>query len=281
MPAPPPPTFRQVLAAAIAEISASGYVSPERIEEWITKLRNAAERELGPEAAVDRDTQAKLDAIFHRLADAGRIVEYVPDVSRLNIAMVRPQLRAELDRRILAAADLNKVNRREAVEKTLQRFRGYSTSIPPGGDGSIDKREVISSIGMPLAKQKYHRRLVDNDQGHKLLANISSIVAVDAGAIAAKWHSHGEHDRSYDARKEHLARVGKVYAIRDCWAMQQGLMNKGDGYLDDMDQAGQKPHCRCWCVFLVSPRRLPPAMLNEKGREWVERGRLQAERMSA
>ena len=45
---PAPHTFGRLLAEAIAELSSTGYVSPERVNEWVVKLRNAAEREFGP-----------------------------------------------------------------------------------------------------------------------------------------------------------------------------------------------------------------------------------------
>ena len=276
-----PFTFRRLLAEAIAELSASGYVSPERIQEWIVRLRNAAEAELGPPEAIDRQTAETLDAIFRRLADAGRVVDYVPGVTRLGLEMVKSQLRAELDRRILAAADLIKLHRKEAIETTLARFSGWSTSIPPGGAGVIDKRAVRSHIAKDLAHFRFEQRRVSTDQGHKLLSNIASIVATDAGAIAGVWHSHGEHDASYDARPEHLARAGKVYAIRDCWAMQQGLMHKGAGHTDEITAPGQEVFCRCFYTYITSPRRLPPEMLTAKGRAWIERGREAAERMRA
>ena len=219
-----PKSFRLLLAEAIRDISATGYVSAEQIEAWIIRLRNAAERELGPEEQIDRETADRLRAAFTKLVDGGRIDQYVPGVSRFNLAMVKPRLYAELDRRIVAAADLIKIDRKRAVQATLDRFAGWSTSIPPGGDATIDKVETRTSIGKSIAHVKYQQQLVQNDQGHKLVANIAEIVAVDGGAIAGIWNDHGEHDKNYNARKEHLARSGKIYLVRNSWAHDQGLI---------------------------------------------------------
>src|SRR6185312_4812820 len=269
MPPPPPEgintlgpeiyrlSFRRLLAEAVSYIANVGYVSREKIEEWLSLLRNAAERELGSEEQIDDAVRSALGSAYRRFVDNGKVLDFVPGVTRFNLSMVKPQLRSELDRRILAAADLIKIHRREAVERTLQRFSGWSTSIPPGGDGTIDKRETRSEIGKSVAQFKYERRRVDIDQSHKLIANVSNIVAVDAGAIAGVWHSHGEHDKSYNARKDHLERAGKVYAIRGSWAVEQGLMNKGAGYTDEMTAPAQEPFCRCYMKFITSPRRLP------------------------
>lgn len=263
-------SFRKVLADAIADMAATGYVSRERIDQWIVRLRNVAERDLGPESQIDEATARQLGMIFERLAEKGGIERYVPGVSRYTLAMVKPQLRAELDRRILASADLIKLHRRDAIDRTLARLVGWSTSIPPGGDGTIDKREVRSTIGKSMAQFKFERRRVDVDQGHKLIANVSNLVATDAGAIAGIWHSHGEHDRSYNARKEHLARAGKLYLIRDSWAHRDGLVKPMHGYMDEIDMVGQLPFCRCFYQYVTSPRRLPDEMLTRAGQRWIE-----------
>ncbi len=269
------PTFREVLADAIAELARTGYVSPDRVDYWAMALRNAAERDIGSEQVIDQNTARRLGAIYERLADRGKVADYVPGVSRYTIAQIKPQLRAELDRRIIASADLIKLNRREAIETTLSRFRGWSTSIPPGGDGAIDKRATKTDIAKSVAHQSYRRRLVLNDQGHKLIANIADIVATDAGAIAGTWHDHGEHDKNYDARKQHMAWAKKTFLIRGSWADKMGLVQPVHGYTDEIDRPGQPVNCRCWLEYVTSPRALSDQFLTAKGQEFVA-GRLAA-----
>jgi hypothetical protein len=232
-------------------------------------LRSAVEQHLGPDEQIDRETADRLRAAFTKLVDGGKIDQYVPEVSRFNLAMVKPRLYAELDRRIVAATDLIRLNRREAVEKTLDRFSGWSTSIPPGGDRTIDKVETRTSIGKSVAQVRYQQRLVANDQGHKLIANIAEITALDGGAIAGIWNDHGEHDPSYNARKEHLARAGKLFVVRGSWAHEQGLIKAVHGYTDEITKPGIEVNCRCWYQWLTSPRRLPDAYLTGKGQEFV------------
>jgi hypothetical protein len=265
-------TFRRLLAQAIAEISEAGYVSSDQIEMWIARLRNAAEQDLGPEGKIDAEVNRSLQTIFDRLIERGKIFEYVPEVSRFTLAIIRPKLHAELDRRIAASVNKIKLNRREAVDRTLSRFQGWSTSIPAGGDDTIDKIETRTEIGKSVARVRYERALVDRDQGHKLIANIADIVATDAGAIAGVWHDHGEHDPSYDARKEHMARAGKTYLIRNSWAHQQGLVRAPNGFVDEYEMVGQAVSCRCWYKYITSPRRLPDGFLTKKGQEWIALG---------
>lgn len=269
--------FNQVLAEAIAELSAAGYQSPEQIARWLLALRRSAEVMLGPDWMADRETRAQMDGIFARLIERGKVADYVPGVTRFTLAMVRPQLRAELDRRIVAAVDLIKLNRAEAVEKTLRRFNGWATAIPPGGDETVNRREAKSTIGKSLAQYRFEKRRCETDQGHKLLANISEIVATDAGAIAGVWHSHGEHDRSYNARKEHLARADKLFLVRDSWAIAKGLVRRGSRpYMDEITRPGQEVSCRCWYTWVTSPRRLPDDVLTRAGQEWIAQSRMAA-----
>ena len=227
---------------------------------------------MGSQTEVDRDTTRRLIAIFERLVDRDGILKFVPEVSRYTKAMLRPQQRAELDRRILAAVDLIKLDRRNAVQVTLDRFSGWATSIPPGGDTTIDKVETRQAIGKSVARERYQRRLVNNDQGLKLVSNIAEITALNSGAIAGIWNDHGEHDRSYNARKEHMKRSGLIFVVRDSWAHEQGLIKSVHGYTDEITKPAVEINCRCWYQWIASPRRLPDVYLTRKGQEWLAQG---------
>lgn len=273
----PPLSFRATLDAALKELEA-GPPSPERLEEWTARLREAAQRELGDPLRAEDQVRFAFETIYRRLVDQGKVVRYVPGVPRYTIEMVKPKLRAELDRRVAASVDLIKYNRAEAVDRTVRRFAGWASAVPPGG-AEVDLTEARKLARDDLAKYKYHRRLVQNDQGHKLIANVSEITAAGAGAVAGKWNSHFR-DASYDARRDHAARDGKYYVLRDSWAYQQGLITKGAGFYDEITAAGEEINCRCWVTWVSSLRNLPPDMLTTKGREWVKAGDERARRFA-
>ena len=270
--------FRDILRLAIADMAVNGYQNYERIDQWINALRNAAERDIESESVIDEELRRTFGAIYAKMIERGGVAKYVPGVARFNLSMVRPELRAELDRRIMASADLIKLHRREAINTTLTRFSGWATSIPPQGDDTVSLRSVQSDIGKSVAQFKFEKRRVAIDQTHKLIGNINNIVAVNNGAIAGMWHSHGEHDKSYNARKDHLKRAGKVYAIKGSWAVERGLINKGAGYLEDMTAPGQEVFCRCYVTYIISPRRVPETMLTAKGKMWLS---MQSTKMAA
>jgi hypothetical protein len=65
--------------------------------------------------------RAGLGAIYRRLVERGGVARYHPEIARFTIQRITPRLRAEFDRRILASANLIKLNRQQAIDKTLQR----------------------------------------------------------------------------------------------------------------------------------------------------------------
>ena len=106
------------------------------------------------------------------------------------------------------------------------------------------------------------------DQGHKFSNTLNDIIAVDGGAIAAKWKSHYRQP-GYDYREDHKERDGNYYAIRGSWAMEKGLMNKGEGYTDDMTMPGEEIFCRCGYTYIYSLRKIPEEMLTSKGKAHI------------
>lgn len=265
--------FQRILTEAVRDISENGYDSAARLEDWLLKLRLAAEADSVSDAEIAAALKRTLGATYDRLVDKGGLTR-TAGVSRFTIERIRPQLRAELNRRIMASADLIKLNRDEAVSKTMRRFSGWATSVPPGGAGSVDKAHVKKTVRKALASEPFESRRVLIDQGHKLASNINAIAAEGGGAIAAEWRSRWR-EPGYDYREPHKERSigGKVFLIRDSWAHERGLVKpSAEGYTDQIEKPGELPFCRCSYVYLFSLRDLPADMLTQKGKaelEWV------------
>ncbi len=269
--------FNDVLREAINDLTEHGYDNVTRIEYWLQRLREAAEQDVGPTVDMDRLLRDTLEAVYRRLVDNGQLLRYHPGVGRFTLDKVRPELRAELDRRIIAATDLIKRNRKEAVEKTLHRFQGWSTSIPKGGTDAINRLRASGELKKPLQRLGYEERRLAIDQGHKLRAAISEIVATDNGAIAAIWHSQWRRNPSrakdgYQWRVDHKERDGKVYLLRDSWAKQKKLVKPGKvGYYDDITKAGEEVYCSCQITWVYNLRQLPEDMLTNLGKETLKK----------
>ena len=263
-------TFYEMITAAVKEFEQRGYVSDQELAVWITRLRNAANDKLTPQSEVSEILARSLGAIYRKEVDAGGILRRHVGVSRVTLNKVRPQLHNELQRRITASANLIKLNREQAVEKTLSRFSGWATSIPAGGSKVVETKDVKEHIGKPLRQQQFEERRVAIDQGHKMVSALNDIVAVDGGAIAAIWHSPWRRP-GYDYRVDHKERDEKCYLIRGSWAQAKGLVKAGDaGYTDQITQPAEEVYCSCHYQYVYNLRDLPANMLTEKGRKMLE-----------
>lgn len=260
-------SFYETLTAAIAAIAAAGFQSDAAIAEWAMRLRYVAQREMMSDSEIREHLRQSLGAIYRRQTAHG-LMETNPGVGRFTLQMLAPQMQAELERRITASAGLIRLNQQAAVDKTLQRFSGWCTSVPAGGSEIVDKREVKGSIAKPTRDTRYEARRVAIDQGHKLSSSLSEIVARGTGAIAGKWR-HILPRPGYSPRHSHVERNGNYYAVPDNWAITAGLMKKGAGYIDEITKPAEEPFCSCKYVWVTSLASLPDEMLTEKGRAWL------------
>ncbi len=268
--------FYDVLTAAVSDISEHGFDSIERIEHWMELIGKSAEAALPAERIMEKRLRAELGAIYRKMVDKDGILKLNPGVDRFTVRELRPKLRAELERRIVASADLIKLNRRATIQKTLQRFSGWASSVPKGGSGFVDKAKTKIDIRKALAQLPFEDRRVLIDQGHKFTSSLSEIIAHDAGAIAAEWHSNWRQ-ANYDYREDHKERDGNIYAVRGCWALDQSLMKPGPaGYTDEITKPAEEIFCRCAYRFIYNLRDLPANMLTAKGRGALKEFRVSA-----
>lgn len=266
-------SFNEVLSAAVADLTENGFDDLARVQGWIQRIRDAASRSLIPERVLEENLRNAFRAQFRRLIDMGGIQRYHPGVPLFTLEKVKPKLRNELDRRLMAARDLIKLNRQRAVEEVTQRFAGWATSIPAGGSETTNRTETKARIRRSMSNMSFVERRLHIDQGHKFLSNLSAIIAVDGGALAGIWHSHADQV-GYNYREEHKEIDGDVFVIRGNWALTQGLMKlNGHKYTDDIEAPGQLVYCRCFYRYIYSLRGLPAGMVTEKGRTELARAR--------
>lgn len=272
-------SYYDVLTAAIDDMIANGYDSPERVAHWMNELRRAAERSLATVAQMEEILREALAQVYRRMVDRGQIAQYHSGVGRFTVEKLRPQLRAELNRRVVASADLIKLNRQEAINTTLRRFSGWATSVPKGGTETAQKAQEKRDIRKPLAQVKFRERRVVIDQTHKLVANINDIVATDGGAIGGFWKSNWRQ-AGYDYREDHKERDGKFYAIAGSWAARDGLIKKGVDWQDRITKPAEEPFCRCRYQFVYNLRDVPAEYLTEKGRAALAAARKKIKEMA-
>ena len=263
-------SFIAVLTEAVDWFMRNGFTNQSELDRWIGRLRFAATHMMQSSAVTDRKVSQALTQGYEARIKRDREIALKEGVSRFTVEKIKPKLRSELNRRIRASADLIKLNRDEAIAKTLRRFEGWTSSIPPGGtSGDVTRRDKKREIYRDLKQMPFVERRVLIDQGHKLASNISSILAVQNNAIAAKWHSRWRVP-GYDYREDHRERDEHVYLIRGSWAQNKGLVKPSlAGYSDEITQPAEEPFCMCNFQYLYFLPELPADMLTEAGRKTI------------
>lgn len=259
-------SFYETIQAAIADITAHGFDTQSRIDRWLAEIEQAAKDSAIPDHLAQETMSRAMHSIYSRMVDGGGYTQIHKGLPRFTIERLKPKLRAELDRRLMASAELIKLNRKQMIEQTKQRLAGWATSIPSGGSRAVDKREVAVNLKKSFSALPFETRRVLIDQGHKLASELNNIIAVDGGAIAAEWHSHWRQP-GYNYDPDHKRLDGKIFVVRGNWAIEKGLMSKGDGYIDENERPAERPFCRCQYRYIYSLRDLPDELLTEKGRK--------------
>jgi hypothetical protein len=262
-----PDTFQSVITDAINDLAENGFDSADRVMYWQDRIRAAAEAGMVSTHRMEELLRGAMAQVYHRMVDRGGLARMHPGVERFTADRLRPALRAELDRRIMASAQLIKLNRKAAIDKTLQRFSGWATSVPKGGSDTVSRRAEKKTLRKALTQLPFEERRVLIDQGHKLQASINEVVARGGAALAVRWHSHWRQ-AGYDYRVEHRERDGLVYLLRGTWAVGDGLVRPGPaGWYEDVTAFAEEPFCRCYGTYIYALRDLPEDMVTKRGRE--------------
>lgn len=266
-------SYYETITAAVADIAAHGYDSEERVAYWAEEIRRAAERSMRSEDDVERMVRDAMTSVFHRQVELGGVLRHNPGVKAYTLERVRPELHAELSRRVAASLNLIKLNRPVAIAKTQARFRGWATSVPAGGSETVERAAIKRDVRKALAQLPFEERRVTIDQSAKLFSAISATVCLNGGAIGGVWHSH-RGQRGYNGRPVHNARDGKFLLVRASWAQQAGLVKPGPaGYTDEVEQPAEWPFCKCTYEYVFSLRSVPDMCMTDKGREALRAAR--------
>lgn len=249
-----------------------GFESQDALESWTRRIEEAARVSLIPEAVLVRNMRDALQRVFMRTLKPTQLLKRHKGLQLYTLNSIQPKLHAELNRRIMASANLIKLNRTSSIQRTLQRFSGWATSVPAGG-GTQSRKEVRETVRRGIAGLPFEERRVIVDQGHKLVAAVNELVAVEGGAIAAIWR-HVKEGGGYQARPIHEARDGDLYWVRGNWVIAKGLAKRGGlEYTDEVEQPGELVFCRCWWQFFYNLRELPRELLTDEGREQLKQAR--------
>lgn len=261
--------FHSVLRLAIKDFLRHGYDSPQRLALWVDRLRQTAE---GPaQQKSDQAASRVFDRAYYNLVDRGLLLRAHRGLTGWRLAQVRGQLTEQRERSKDALLGVTAGRRDLQLEQSIQRFIGWATALPPGGVRGRTMSDVREDIAEPVLKLARREALIKQDQKHKMVAGLHRVVATEAQALAAIWHSMFRKP-GYQFRPDHKERDSKVYVFRGNWALRDGLMTRGDGYIDDITWFGEEPHCSCTGTFFYDLKELPDWLLTNKGRKILLQG---------
>jgi hypothetical protein len=273
-------SFYKVVTEAVRYFEEHGFTSAEVLQQWIERIRRAAQETFTPESVLNEELQRSLGGIYKRLIDDGQILKTHNGVGKFTIERLKPKLRAELDRRLMVSRSLIKLNREQAVEKAIQRMVGWASSIPAGGSKAVEVKQTKEHIRKALTSLPFEERRCVIDQSAKFTSALNEIIAVDGGAIAMQWHIR--HSAGYHNRPDHKEREGNIYLLRSSWAKEKGLIKPGPaGYYDDITKVGEEVFCSCWAEWIYGLRYLPDDMITQKGKDELAAARAKIAAMRA
>lgn len=259
--------FNDVLRDAVQDLLKNGYDDRARVDTWLARLRQAAEKSLMPQNLLQKRLTGALSRVYYRYVGKTTHRRRHPGLSAFTLQQLEPSLRQELDRRILASAELIRLNRADTIATTLRRFEGWATAIPAGGTSATTKREEVQDLQKAFTSLPFRERRVVVDQGHKLVSAVNAITAQAGGAVAAIWHSHWR-EPGYDYRVDHKKLDQSVFLVRESQALKDGLIRKAPGfqYTDEVVAPAQEPYCRCYYSYLYDIADLPEDVLTANGK---------------
>ncbi len=238
----------------------TGGVDMDLIRTWLPQLRGT----LTSAFPSDDEIMAEVARIMGARFRAG--LKSLPKRHKMHIGrpgseIIAEQYRPMLRERIRASAELIKLNRDEEIERQLRRFAGWATGSLPSQAKRSDKGELAKGVTKALQQDTFERRRVCIDQGHKLIAAVDDVIALEHGAIAKKWRHVIPH-AGYQSREEHLERDGVVYAVKGNAMLEAGRMRKaGRPYAEDLDeQPAVAPYCQCFWEAIYDLEDLPDDM---------------------
>ena len=158
---------------------------------------------------------------------------------------------------------------KDQIARLQVMLKEFLEQVPSGGTKDKTTRSRIAEIKRELRSLAKWDRLFYAYKVISFPAEIEHIfVLASHEPVAAIWHysdldAQGEYQKTYN----HQQRDGRVYAVRDSWAIEKSLMKVGQaGYLDEISRPGQEIGCMCSLEWVTSLPNVPAEMLTAKAR---------------
>jgi hypothetical protein len=165
------------------------------------------------------------------------------------------------------------------LDEQLSQFQAlleqFIEQVPIGGTKDKAIKSQVSEIKKELRQLAKWDKLFNIYKAISFPAEIEYLFALEGNPIAAIWrYSQADEQGEYRKTYSHKERDGRVYVVRDNWAIGKGLMTAEPyGYIDEISHPNQEIGCMCHLQWVYNIRDLPKEMVTEKGVSALKRAR--------
>ena len=282
-------------AESLAEKGKLSTATAKQLDRLMASYRNVTEEELRTLInSLTPDLRREYKQVYYKFVNGGYKQTH-PHIQAYKITDLKPDYRKAVQNSVDNSLALIKTQNAEFMAQMQARFRNWAT-IPSSeirGDSANPERmkaylknEVLK---LPEAQKGLaaHQHFIIVDQTRKLIANMDEITAKQGQAIGFIWHNRrdgrvvgrpgGMYPEATKMHGDHWEREGKLYLIKDSWAISRKMLKKVPGVEYDTDLSDGKPGipigCRCWAEYIYAIEMIPEKYrdcITEKGMEYMK-----------
>ena len=282
-------------AESLAEKGKLSTATAKQLDRLMASYRNVTEEELRTLInSLTPDLRREYKQVYYKFVNGGYKQTH-PHIQAYKITDLKPDYRKAVQNSVDNSLALIKTQNAEFMAQMQARFRNWAT-IPSSeirGDSANPERmkaylknEVLK---LPEAQKGLtaHQHFIIVDQTRKLLSAMDEITAKQGQAIGFIWHNRrdgrvvgrpgGMYPEATKMHGDHWEREGKLYLIKDSWAVSRKMLIKRGGVEYDTDLSDGKPGmpigCRCWAEYIYAIEMIPEKYrdcITEKGMEYMK-----------
>lgn len=177
------------------------------------------------------------------------------------------------------------------IQKIKQEFRNWGT-LPSKETRGINEKQAKKKFNENVLEGKTeeltaYQEFIMLDQTRKFAATINRLEAEEGGAFAFEWDIRGDkrvvgnptgiYPKGNAKHGNHWERDGKLYLLRDSWAVKKGYVKAGNGVIFADEIPDGMPSvavgCRCLAHYVFTLHSIPEEykfILTKEGKQKAE-----------
>jgi len=213
-------------------------------------------------------------------ANDSSLVSASGDLSKHEFNILLPKIRRVTQDCIKRYYDQSCEYRDYQIRQFEQLLDDFISLTPKGGAKDKEIKSKISEIKREAKCLMKWNELFAILKQSALVSEIDYVFTLKNNPIAAIW-TYNELDENceYPMANNHQELDKTVYVVPDNWAIKDGLVNAGAGFIDEIIRPRREIGCTCSFQWLFSLRDLPDEMLTKKGALYLANRRAKAESM--